>query len=343
MSSHSEPLHFGIPLETAAPVIEERPKQLCLFAPPKPLTERFGAAFFRTIPKVPGVYRMFADDGRLLYIGQSHNLRERLNSYRHVHPDRDSRKTVRLVHAVRRIEWEICDSPASARLRENELLRTLRPRFNRMNVWPWACFYIGWREEADTLALTLRRAPAAGWNNHGAFRGGARFGFGALVRLLAVTRETADAPPPTPETLATKIPTRAKFVREPANDDALPELADTDDTEPLLPFMNAVEPAPVRVAARAESGAPLAPLLRAYLEGESPELIALLLESVSRLRFEHRFAEALLLDELATLESFFRTGPQRILRLKILHGLPPGLLAPEKFLDLLAVTETTSV
>ena len=133
-----------------------------------------------------------------------------------------------------------------------------------------------------------------------------------------------------------------EFALGSAPGDTLPEIADTDEAEPLLPFMNALEVAsefaPVRFVARTDSGAPLAPLLRAYLEGESPELIALLLDSVSRLHFEHRFAETLLLDELMTLAGFSRSGPQRVRRLKLLHGLPPGLLAPEKFLDLLAIT-----
>ena len=141
---------------------EKRPRQLRLFAPPKPLTERFGAEFFRAIPEVPGVYRLFAGEGRIIYIGPSQNLRDRLNSYRHVHPERDSRKTVRLVHAVRRIEWEICESPANARLRENELLRTVRPRFNRVNVWPWACFYLAWREcPQGVAALVPQASPPA--------------------------------------------------------------------------------------------------------------------------------------------------------------------------------------
>ena len=139
-------------------LLEERARQLRLFPPPKPLTERFGAEFFRAIPAVPGVYRMFDGAGRIIYIGQSQNLRDRLNSYRQVHPERDSRKTVRLVHEVRRIEWEICDSPASARLRENELLRTVRPRFNRVNVWPWACFYLAWRECGPRVASPVPQA-----------------------------------------------------------------------------------------------------------------------------------------------------------------------------------------
>lgn len=73
---------------------------------------------------------------RLLYVGQSCNLRQRLNSYRYIHPDRHSRRMIRLVHQVRSIAWEICPTPSRAIVREEELLRRLRPRFNRAKTQP---------------------------------------------------------------------------------------------------------------------------------------------------------------------------------------------------------------
>ena len=348
------PVRDGIVAGGPPALPEERPRQLRLFAPPKPLTERFGAEFFRAIPAVPGVYRMFDGEGRIIYIGQSQNLRDRLNSYRHVHPERDSRKTVRLVHEVRRIEWEICDSPASARLRENELLRTLRPRFNRVNVWPWACFYLAWREcppsavglvpqasppassggvsppvgtrgetprelaggdacgtgevreAAPVLELALLREPAAGdgWACHGAFKGGAKFAYAGLLRLLCFT------------------------LHAPARIETLP-----------LNLLGSTPPREYRVPPCWADGQAVAPLLRAYLAGHSTELVAVLLRAVTSGPPAHRFEEALLLDDLLTLESFFRTGPQRGRRLQHLHGLPEGLLTPEQLVDLLAVTE----
>ena len=46
-------------------------QQLRLLPAPRPLTDRLGAAFFRGIPRAPGVYRMFDEAGLLLYVGQS--------------------------------------------------------------------------------------------------------------------------------------------------------------------------------------------------------------------------------------------------------------------------------
>ena len=127
---------------------------------------------------------MFDGAGRMIYVGQSMNLRKRLGSYRSVHPARDSRKTIRLVHAVERIEWEVCADHASARLLENELLRAHRPRFNRVNTYPkaYSFFAVGLTDDA----LSLRRAHPAGpgLEQFGAFKGPAIPAFGSLLRLL---------------------------------------------------------------------------------------------------------------------------------------------------------------
>lgn len=45
-------------------------QQLRLLPAPKPLSERLGPAFFRSIPRVPGVYRMFDEAEALLYVGE---------------------------------------------------------------------------------------------------------------------------------------------------------------------------------------------------------------------------------------------------------------------------------
>lgn len=111
-----------------------------LFPAENPLRERFPRSFLQTLPGSPGVYYFRDAGGRLLYIGQSHNLRQRVGSYRQVHPDRDSRRLVRLVHEIRSVDWEVCATSAAAIERERELLLELRPGFNRAGVWsppPW--------------------------------------------------------------------------------------------------------------------------------------------------------------------------------------------------------------
>lgn len=271
-------------------------QQLRLLPPPKPLTERFGAAFFRGIPKLPGVYRMFGERDELLYVGQSANLHDRLGGYRHVHPDRDSRKTVRLVHRVRRIAWEVCDSPVSAVLRENELLRTLRPPFNRMNVYPQACRFIAVSREDKAVCLALTRDMETEGTLYGAFKGAAP-AFAALVRLLFVMSHPAAALQSFPARLLTG--------------DRLRQMK--------VPMPEALEAS-----------------VRRYLTGESDELIAHMTETCAAARFATLFEQNLLLADLLMLDEFFVTGPARLRRMRQQVESKTDWVRPEIMVDWLA-------
>jgi hypothetical protein len=111
--------------------------QLWLFDPPKPLVERFGDEFFRSVPEVPGVYLMCGASEAVLYVGKARNLRKRLAAYRVANPERMSRRTIRLLHQTRRIEWDECQSEEAAIYREELLICVLAPKFNSAGkVWP---------------------------------------------------------------------------------------------------------------------------------------------------------------------------------------------------------------
>jgi hypothetical protein len=159
-------------------------RQLRLFEHPKPLLTRLGADFFKSIPPRPGVYLMFGDADRLLYVGQSSNLRVRLGTYKNANPAHVPRKVLRLVHSVASIKVEPCETALAARLRENELLRTHRPRFNRMNTWPKAYWFVGCHEAGTRLHLWLTHEPDDSNEVYGAFKANTRAAFGALLRLL---------------------------------------------------------------------------------------------------------------------------------------------------------------
>ncbi|KAF0172906.1 MAG: excinuclease ABC subunit C [Limisphaerales bacterium] len=271
--------------------------QLRLLPAPKPLTERHGAAFFRGIPRAPGVYRMFDEAGLLLYVGQSSDLRDRLNSYRHVHPDRDSRKTIRLVHLVRRIDREVCDSTVSAVLRENELLRTLRPRFNRMNVYPKACFFIGVERDGGLLRLALTRDTRLSGKLFGAFKGAA-WPFASLCRLLFIASHRDVELGQFPSRLLTTAPLRTQgFGLE-------------------------------------ES---VAVLVEDYLAGESVSLVEALTDVCSQVEMRTPFEQNLMLADLITAEEFFERGPKKVKRLKQQANLGSNWVEPETLVDFLAV------
>ncbi len=158
--------------------------QMLLFRDPRPLVDRLGSEFFRQAPQCPGVYLMRDRADSVLYVGKAKNLRQRLSSYRIANPDRLPRRHLRLLHAVERIELEECVDEGSALARESELLRNLRPRFNRAGTWPGVPRFLSWTvpERGLAMALTLEEKP--GWHSYGPFRAGALLLRATLVRLF---------------------------------------------------------------------------------------------------------------------------------------------------------------
>lgn len=164
-------------------------RQLRFFRRPQPLVERLGAQFFREVPRGPGVYLMRDAKQRLLYVGKSGNLRQRLGTYRCL-TERTSRKTVRLLHAVENISWELCASEPAACLRENKLLRQHRPRFNRVNTYPQAYPYVELSGQSGGFALRLTLVATE--HSFGAFKCNVRAALAACFRLLWARFHAAD-------------------------------------------------------------------------------------------------------------------------------------------------------
>ncbi|HXG10660.1 MAG TPA: UvrB/UvrC motif-containing protein [Gemmataceae bacterium] len=79
-------------------------------------------------PRRPGVYGMVDGHGELIYVGKAKCLRTRLLSYFRA-KGRDPRAGKILEHA-RHLVWEYAPSEFAALLRELELIRRWRPRFN---------------------------------------------------------------------------------------------------------------------------------------------------------------------------------------------------------------------
>ncbi len=79
-------------------------------------------------PGLPGVYGMIDDQAQLLYVGMSARLRDRLLTY--FTKGRPEAKEQRIARRAARLVWEVGDHEFTAQLRELELIRQWRPRFN---------------------------------------------------------------------------------------------------------------------------------------------------------------------------------------------------------------------
>src|SRR5688572_23493416 len=83
----------------------------------------------RTLPKCPGVYLMKDDKGRVIYVGKSASLRERVGSYFQPSTKLEHKKAGLLEHVV---DFEVIqtDSEVEALLAENRLIKDIQPRYN---------------------------------------------------------------------------------------------------------------------------------------------------------------------------------------------------------------------
>lgn len=75
----------------------------------------------------PGVYRMLAPDGEIVYVGKSKRVRTRLMSYFRCGPED---KGARIIREAERVQWDYTPSEFSALLEELRLIKRWRPRFN---------------------------------------------------------------------------------------------------------------------------------------------------------------------------------------------------------------------
>ena len=183
--------------------------QTYLFNYFNPLEERLGTAFWDELPKTAGVYKMYSSNRQLLYVGKAKNLRNRLLTYRRVNTQNASRKVVRLVRHVHHIEIEQMENEERALLRENELLREMKPPYNVAKKQPETYYYIGLKPQFPNLEirLTMKESPKSGEYFYGAFKGHTlvRGALGALIRLLMIINQKLKTPFDFPPVITRKL------------------------------------------------------------------------------------------------------------------------------------------
>ncbi len=122
------------------------------------ITKERLAQLLKDIPSEPGCYLMKDKTDRLLYVGKSKNLKQRVRSYFRNQQDHTPRIRL-MVMQIHDIEFIVTDSEDEALVLESNIIKNSQPHFNILlkddKKYPYLC--ITWSEEYPRVFITRRR------------------------------------------------------------------------------------------------------------------------------------------------------------------------------------------
>ena len=138
----------------------------------------------KNIPEKSGVYLMKDTDGRIIYVGKSANLKDRVRSY-FLDKSRYDRKVAALVPKIYDIEIMTTNNEMEALMLESKLIKKYRPKYNVLfkddKTYPYIKISI--KEEFPRISLTRRVLP----DNERYF---GPYVFGSVGEIIKVIQKT---------------------------------------------------------------------------------------------------------------------------------------------------------
>ncbi len=124
------------------------------------------------IPEAPGVYRFYGENGAVLYVGKSINLRSRVLA--HFAGDHRDAKDMKIAQQVKRVEWKETAGELGALIEEARMVKSLAPVYNRRLRRATELCAWHWRVEEPAAAprlVTARELDRGAFEElHGLFR-----------------------------------------------------------------------------------------------------------------------------------------------------------------------------
>lgn len=133
-------------------------------------------AHWKNAPNGPGVYRMIAESGEVLYVGKAKNVRKRVASYTRLagHVNR----IARMISATTSMMFISVETETEALLLEANLIKQMKPRFNVLMRDDKSFPYILIAQDHDAPQITKHRGARARKGDY----------FGPFANAGAVTR-----------------------------------------------------------------------------------------------------------------------------------------------------------
>lgn len=222
-------------------------------------------------PRVPGVYGMIDATNRLIYVGKSKSLRNRLLSY--FMPNNSDEKAGKIVQCAQTIVFERQPTEFAALVREQFLIRSWQPRFNvvgmpRRQQSGFLCLGNG---PAEQLYVSKFMDPEASVCR-GPFHGVANLN--RAVEVLNRTYLLRDCSPKTPMLMSDQL-----------------RLFDLDDRAGCVRHEIGNCLAPCQSGCSKQRYYEQTQLAKSFLDGEATDILSKLEESMNqsaaRLHFEH--------------------------------------------------------
>ena len=150
----------------------------------------------KELPKEPGIYQYFDNNGKLLYVGKAKNLSNRVKSYWFMTPNIRPKQAIntrigKMLNEAKYLDYIVVESEEDALILENSLIKQLKPKYNILlrddKTYPY--IYVDLSQEFPRFEITRRIINSSNIKYYGPFPSGARELLNALYDFYPLVQK----------------------------------------------------------------------------------------------------------------------------------------------------------